>query len=362
MTPIRRTLLSMIRRSSVSYSATGEHADGNIAQPVYRRRALCARALHALAVLSLLAAPAVSTAQEFPSKPITIVVPFPPGGGTDVAARVLGEAMSATLGQPVIVVNRAGAGGNIGAASVAKAAPDGYTIVMATQGTHGSNASLYKSMPYDTIADFAPITLVASTPLILVTNSKSQATTVRELIALAKTKPGALNYGSSSVGGSPHLAMELFKSMTGIQMVHIPYQGSAPARSALLAGDIQVMFDNVPSSLPVVRDGRFRALGVSGRERSGAAPDVPTVAEAGVPGFEISAWYGLLAPANTPPAVVRKLNAAAVTALRSKEVADKLRDLGYDPVGNSPEQFAAQIRTDVQKYRQLVENAKLEKQ
>lgn len=308
-------------------------------------------------LLGLLGIVGQISAQDFPTRPITIVVPFPPGGGTDIAARLLAERMSSILNQPVLVSNRAGAGGNIGAASVARSSGDGYTLVMATQGTHGSNASLYKDLGYDTIADFTPISLVASTPLILVSNSKQPIANLRDLIDLAKAKPGVLNYGSSSVGGSPHLAMELLKMLTGIQMVHIPYQGSAPLRTALLSGDITVMFDNIPSSLPLVREGRFRALGVSGSERSNSAPSVPTVAQAGVPGFEVSAWYGLLASANTPPQVVAKLNGAIVQALRSKEVADKLVDLGYQPVGSTPLDFEAQIRVDLEKYRKLIKAA-----
>lgn len=307
-------------------------------------------------------APAMLPAQEFPTRAITMVVPFPPGGGTDVAGRLIADRMSVSLGQRVVVANRPGAGGNIGAASVARSAADGYTMVMATQGTHGSNASLYKDMPYDTIADFSPISLVASTPLILVSTLALPATNLRELIDLAKARPGVLNYGSSSVGGSPHLAMELLKTMTGIDMVHIPYQGSAPARTALLAGEISVMFDNIPSSLPFARDGRFRALGMSGRTRTSAAPDIPTVAQAGVPGFEMIAWYGLLAAANTPPAIVRRLHEAVVEALKAKDVADRLVGLGFEPVGGTPEEFAAQIRGDIEKYRKLVEVAGLKKQ
>ena len=301
-------------------------------------------------------------AQEFPTRPITMVVPFPPGGGTDVAGRLIAERMSVSLGQKVIVVNRPGAGGNIGSASVARSAPDGYTLVMATQGTHGANASLYKSMPYDTIADFAPISLVVSTPLILVSNLSLPATNLRELIQLAKSRPGALNYGSSSIGGSPHLAMELLKTMTGIDMVHVPYQGSAPARTALLGGEVSVMFDNIPSSLPFARDGRFRALGMSGRDRSSAAPDIPTVAEAGVPGFEMIAWYGLLSAANTPQTTLRKLHRSIVDAIKTKEVADRMIYLGFEPVGSTPEEFGAQIRSDIEKYRKIIEVAGLVKQ
>jgi tripartite-type tricarboxylate transporter receptor subunit TctC len=192
-----------------------------------------------------------------------------------------------------------------------------------------------------------------------VTSSKQPINNLRELVELAKSKPGVLNYGSSSVGGSPHLAMELLKMLTGISMLHVPYQGSAPLRSALLSGDIAVMFDNVPSSLPLVRDGRFRALGVSGAERSSSAPDVPTVAEAGVPGFEVSAWYGIVAPANVPANVVARLNAAIVQTLRTKEVSDKLVDLGFQPVGSTPATFAAQIKTDLDKYRRLIKAANI---
>lgn len=323
---------------------------------MWLRIALCA------SLCMVAGAPAPLLAQEFPTRPITMVVPFPPGGGTDVAGRLIAERMSVTLGQKVLVANRPGAGGNIGAASVARSTPDGYTLVMATQGTHGSNMSLYKDMPYDTVADFTPISLVASTPLILVSNLALPVSNVRQLIELAKSRPGALNYGSSSVGGSPHLAMELLKSMTGVDMVHVPYQGSAPARTALLAGEISVMFDNIPSSLPLARDGRFRALGVSGGARSIAAPDIPTVAQAGVPGFEMIAWYGLLSAANTPLPVVHKLHSAIVDALKAKDVADRLIGLGFEPVGSTPEAFAGQIRSDIEKYRKLVEVAGLKKQ
>jgi len=303
-----------------------------------------------------------ASAQDFPTKPITLIVPFPPGGGTDIAARALADKMVG-LSQRVVVVNRPGAGGNIGAAAVARAAPDGYTLIMATQGTHGSNASLYKEMPYDTIADFAPITLVASTPLILVTTPKIPATNLTELLAYIRAQPsGSLNYGSSSVGGSPHLAMELFKSMTGTVMEHIPYQGSAPARTALLAGDITLMFDNIPSSLPSARAGQFRAIGVSGASRTAAAPDLPTIAEAGLPGFEMVAWYGILTTAGTPQPVIRALHDAFVATLKLPEIAERMTQLGYDPVGSTPEAFAAQIKTDMGKYRQLVETAGIPKQ
>lgn len=301
-------------------------------------------------------------AQDFPTRPVTIVVPFPAGGGTDIAARLLAERMSVLLGQHVLVVNKPGAGGNIAAASVAHAPADGYTIVMATQGTHGSNASLYKNLGYDTVTDFAPITLVAATPLILVTGAGQPINNLRDLIALAKAKPGVLNYGSSSIGGSPHLAMEQLKLMTGIHLVHIPYQGSAPLRTALLAGEIAVMFDNIPSSLPFVRDGRFRALGVSSSTRAPSAPDVPTIAQAGVPGFDVSAWYGLLAPARTPPAVVEKLRSAVVQSLQTKELSDKLIEQGFTPIGSTPAEFAAQIREDLEKYRKLVRAAGIEQQ
>lgn len=313
----------------------------------------------ALVFMGLTAFVVPTAAQDFPTRPITIVVPFPAGGGTDIAARTLAERMSPLLGQTVLVVNRPGAGGNIGAQSVARAPGDGYTLLMATQGTHGSNASLYKDLSYDTIADFTPVSLVASTPLILVSSSKQPIRNVRDLIELAKASPGTLNYGSSSVGGSPHLAMELLKMLTGTNMMHIPYQGSAPLRTALMSGDIAVMFDNIPSSLPLVRDGRFRALGVSSAERSASVPEVPTVAEAGVAGFEVSAWYGIVAPAHVPPKVVARLNAALVQTLRTKEVSDKLIELGFQPVGDTPEAFAVQIKTDLERYRRLIKAANI---
>jgi tripartite-type tricarboxylate transporter receptor subunit TctC len=293
-------------------------------------------------------------AQAYPSQPIKIIVPFTAGGTTDILARTIGQKLSEAWRQPVIVENRPGAGGNIGADVVAKAKPDGYTILMGTIGTQSINASLYAKMPYDAAKDFAPVTLVAMVPNVLVVHPAVNARTVGELVALAKAKPGELNFASSSTGGSPHLSGEMFKQMTGANIVHVPYKGSAPAITDLLGGQVSLMFDNLPSALPQVKAGKLRALGVTSARRSQAAPDIPTIAESGVPGYEVDSWFGILAPAATPKEIVSKLNVEIVRILKIPEVRERLLEQGAEPVGDTPEHFAEHIRRETAKWARVV--------
>jgi len=307
------------------------------------------------AVLALLATGAWG--QAYPAKPIRLVVPFPAGGTTDILARAVGQKLTEAWGQPVVVDNRPGAGGNIGAELVAKAAPDGYTLLMGTVGTHAINASLYAKMPYDHIKDFAPVILVAGVPNVLVVNPAVPVNSVQELIAYAKANPGRLNFASSGSGTSIHLSGELFKVMAGVQMTHIPYKGSAPALQDLIGGQVQLMFDNLPSALPQIKGGKLRALAVTSAARAAALPDVPTVAEAGLPGFEASSWFGVLAPAGTPVAIIARLNAEIAKWLASPEAREKLASQGANAAGGSPEDFAKHIAAETAKWQKVVKES-----
>lgn len=302
-------------------------------------------------------AASVAFAQGYPSKPVRMVVPFPPGGTTDILARAVGQKLSEAWGQQVVIDNRPGAGGNIGTDIVAKAPADGYTLLMGTVGTHAINASLYAKLPFDPIKDFAPVALVASVPNVLVVNATIPATSVKELIALAKSKPGQLNFASSGNGTSIHLSGELFKSMTGTSILHIPYKGSSPALADLIGGQTNMMFDNLPSSMGHIKSGKLRALAVTSAKRSPALPDVPTIAEAGVAGYEASSWFGVLAPAGTPKEIVAKINADIVKALGVPEIKERLSSQGAEPVGNTPEQFAAYIGTELVKWAKVVKDS-----
>lgn len=303
------------------------------------------------------AAPFAVQAQAYPTKPVTIVVPFAAGGTTDILARVIGQALNKELGQAVVVDNRAGAGGNIGAALAAKATPDGHTLFMGTVGTHAINQSLYKKLPYDPIKDFAPLTRVAMVPNLLVANPGKPYRNVKELVAYAKANPGKVNFGSSGSGSSIHLSGELFNSLAKVDMVHVPYKGSAPAVTDLVAGQIDIMFDNMPSAIQHVRSGRLKALAVTTAKRSPELPDVPTVAEAGVPGYEATSWFGMFAPAGTPAPVVAKLNAALLKVLADPEVKKKLAEQGAEPHGEKPEQFAEFIRLETAKWSKVVKDS-----
>jgi tripartite-type tricarboxylate transporter receptor subunit TctC len=294
-------------------------------------------------------------AQSYPAKPIRLVVPYPAGGPLDIMARAIGQKLTEAWHQPVVVDNRAGAGGNIGADLVAKSAPDGYTLLMGAVATQAINPALYSKIPYDPIKDFTAVALVAQVPNILVVNPSVPAKSVKELIALARAKPGSLNFASGSTGSTGHLAGELFNTMAGVKMVHIPYKGAAPAMADLLSGQVQLMFDNLASSLPNVKAGKLHALAVTTLARSPAVPDLPTIAESGLPGFDLTTWFGLLVPAGTPHDIVVKLNAEIVRALDSKDMRERLEKMGAEPPpDNTPEHFAAFIRSEAEKYAKVV--------
>lgn len=312
------------------------------------------RILQGAALFVVAVAASWASAQTYPSRPIRLVVPFPAGGTTDILAREVGQRLTLSFGQSVVIDNRPGAGGNIGSDLVAKSAPDGYTLLMGTVGTHAINPSLYARMPYDNVKDFAPVILVASVPNVLEVTPSLPVNSVRELIKLAKEKPGQINFASSGSGTSIHLSGELFKTMAGVDMTHIPYKGSAPAITDLIGGQVQVMFDNLPSSLPQIKAGKLRALAVTSVQRAPALPDVPTIAESGLPGFEASSWFGVLAPAGTPPAIIARLNADLGQWLQSPDAREKLLAQGALAAGGSPEAFAAHIRAETEKWARVV--------
>ena len=315
------------------------------------------RFLLAVLAIPLLAASGPSFAQVYPAKPIKLVIPFPPGGPLDLAGRAIGQKLQEAWGQPVVVENRPGAGGNIGADAVAKSAPDGYTLVMGALSTHAVNPHLFAKMPYDALKDFAPVTLVAITPNVLVVNPAVPANNVQELIALARASPGKLSFASGSNGSAGHLAGELFKTLAGIDIVHVPYKGGAPAMQDLLGGQVQFMFDNLANSMAQMKAGKLKAFAVTTAKRSALAPELPTMAEVGVTGFDISTWYGVMAPANTPPDIVRKLNAEIVKILGSEDMREKLKVQGAEPAPTSPEEFAAFIRAEWTKYAKIVKDS-----
>ena len=311
--------------------------------------------LQKLMVVLALAAPGLDAqAQTYPNKPIRLVCPFPPGGAVDIASRSVAQALSQQLGQPVTVDNRPGAGGNIGAEIVAKAAPDGYTLLMATSNILAINPALYSKVPFDSLKDFAPISLVVSLNNVLVLNPGVPYKSVPEVIAAAKAQPGKLTYASSGNGTSIHLSGELFKSMAGVNMLHIPYKGSAPAVTDLLAGQVNMMFDNIPSSLPHIKAGKLRALAVTGSKRASSLPDLPTIAEAAIPGYESYVWFGVVAPAGTPPEIIKRLNAELAKAAVTPEFRDRLTGQGYDVLSTSPEQMTASIRSEMDKWGKIV--------
>jgi tripartite-type tricarboxylate transporter receptor subunit TctC len=290
----------------------------------------------------------------WPTRPIKIMVGFAAGGSTDVTARIIGQALAQRLGQPVIIENRPGAGGNIAADATAKADPDGYTLLMTTSSTFAANPSLYKTLPFDVRKDFAPITLTAFIPNLLVVNPSVPANNVAEFIAYLKANPGKLNFGSAGNGTSQHLSGELFNSLADVRIVHVAYRGGAPAVTDLLAGQVQVIFAPLVEVIQQVRAERIKALGITTAKRSSLLPDVPTIAES-LPGYEVTLWNGLLAPAKTPPEIIERINRAAVDALRSEEVKTKLAEQGSEPVGDTPAEFKAFIDSELVKWRRLVE-------
>ena len=311
------------------------------------------QAVRVLAVALACIAATGASAQDYPSKPIRIIVPYPPGGPTDILARVVAAKLAEKLGQPITIDNKAGASGMIGADMVAKAAPDGYTL-LANASIHVINPSVQAKSPYDAIKDFAPVSLIADVPLVLVVTQTLPAQSVKELIALGKAKPGTLNFASSGNAAAPHLAGEAFKIATGVDMQHVPYKGSGPAVSDLIGGQVQLMFDSLPSSIGHIKSGKLRALAVTTSKRAGALPDLPTVAESGVPGFDISTWYGVWAPAGTPKQIVNRISAEIAAIVRTPEIRERLASLGAEPVGDTPEEFAAYTRSELAKWARIV--------
>ena len=321
---------------------------------VEKHRGVPRHAVHVLAAFAACSIAHHAIAQDYPARPIRFVVAFPPGGGADTLARILGSQVAERVGQQVVIDNRAGAGGNLAGEIAARAAPDGYTILQTTVG-HAIAMSLYPKLQFDLLRDFAPVTQLASTPFMLMVNPSLPATSVNELIALAKSKP--LNYASSGNGGPSHLAMELFKSAAQIDATHIPYKGIAPATTDVITGQVAMMFSTISPAIPMIKAGKLRALGVASPARSAAVPDVPTVSEAGIKGFEASTWFGVLVPAATPRPIVTKLHAEFTKPLKHPETRARLVAQGYEIIGSTPEQFAAYIKAEIPKWARAVKQS-----
>ncbi len=292
-------------------------------------------------------------AQTYPSKPIRMIVPFAPGGGTDILARIIGQQLADAWGQAVNVENRAGASGNLGTELVARSAPDGHTLVMAIN-THAVNASLYSKLPFDPVKDFIPVILTATTANILVVHPSVPANSVQELITLAKAQPGRLNYASGGSGTTSHLAAELFKTMAGVEMVHVPYKGGGAAYTDLISGQVQLYFVGIPGTVQYLKAGRLRALAVTTPRRSPAAPEVPTIAESGLPGFSATTWWGILAPAGTPQPIIARIDFEVARILKAPEVRAKLDAQGFEPVASTPESFGAFMRSEIELWAKAV--------
>lgn len=320
-------------------------------------RILCCLAACAAAML-----PQALYAQAYPSKPIRMIVPWPPGGGTDIVARTVAQKMSENMSQQVFIENKPGAAAIIGTDLVAKAEPDGYTVLMGNLGPNAANAALYKQLPYDVVKDFAPVSLVATAPYIMVVHPSVPAKSVQEFIDLAKKSPGKLNFGTGGIGSPPHLATELFAMLAGVRMEHIPYKGGAAHTTALLAGQVQLTLNSPLEVLPHARAGKLRALAITTGKRSDIAPELPTLAEAGVPGYEFLVWWGLLAPAKTPADIVTRLHAEATKALHSPDVRERMTKLGANVVGGTPQEFAAYIQSEMVKWKKVAMEAKLPQQ
>ena len=312
-----------------------------------------------LAVTSFISAPALAaTSTDYPTRPIRLIVSFAPGGSVDVVARLVGHKLAEAWGQQVVIDNRPGAGGNLSAEIAARAAPDGYTLYMSSASLV-VNPSLYRKVSYDPARDFAPVTLLASVQNVLVTHPAIAAKSVSDLIALAKKNPGRINYASTGSGSSGHLAMELFRSMAAVDLTHVPYKAAGQAQVDLIAGQVSTWFPTIPGALPFIKAGKMNALAVSGAKRSPALPDTPTVAEAGVRGFEATTWYPVLAPAATPAPLVTKVNRQLVAIVKSREVSDQLQQSGVEPIGSTPEELAAHIRSELPKWAKVIKAAGL---
>ena len=313
-----------------------------------------ALALSLALALTATAAPA----DTYPSRVVKMIVPFPAGGTTDIFARHIGDRLAKAFGHNFVIDNRGGAGGNIGSDAVAKADPDGYTLLVGTVGTHAINSSLYARMTFDPVRDFAPVAFLAGVPNILVVNPKNvKATTVQDFIAEAKASPKKLSFASSGNGTSIHLSGEMFKQMTGVELVHVPYRGSAPAVNDLIAGQVDLMFDNLPSSIEQVRGGNLRAIAVTSAKRSAALPDVPTIAELGLPGFDASSWFAIFAPAKTPPEIVQKLNAEVLKALADPELQKRFADIGGEIRPYKPDELGAFVKAEIEKWAKVVKTS-----
>ncbi|MES2186148.1 MAG: tripartite tricarboxylate transporter substrate binding protein [Pseudomonadota bacterium] len=323
--------------------------------PNLRRHWLAAAALALLTPLA--SAPAL--AQDYPTKPIRLVVPFAPGGVTDTGARVVAEQLSQRLGQQVVVDNRPGASGNIGTQMVATAAPDGYTLLLGFDGTMVINPHVFASVPFDTVKDFAPVSKIGDAVLIIITHPSVPVKNLQELIAYSKAQPGGVSYGSAGTGSTPHLGGELLKQRTGANLVHVPYKGGGQAMSDLVGGTLPMLYTAVAGAYPFVQKGQARAIAVSSRQRLASLPDVPTVAESGVPGFEISSWIGVFAPAKTPKPVVDRLQQALHEVVLSPAVRERLASLGIEATGNTPAEFGRQVREDLERYEKIVKDAKV---
>ena len=323
--------------------------------PVVSRRSTLALAM--LAAFGTLAASPAAQAQAWPSKPIRYIVPFAPGGTTDIIARAVGEKLGAALGQTIVIDNKPGQGGSAGAAELARAAPDGYTLGGGTISSHAINSTLYGKLPYDPLTSFEPITLYATQPNVLLVHPAVPATTVAEFVALLKANPTKYSFGSAGTGTSQHISGELFKTLAGVKMEHIPYRGSGQMLPELLGGTLPVAFDNIASAIPHMKSGKLRALAVTTSTRSGVAPEVPTLAESGLPGYELSSWQAVFAPAGTPRPIVERLNSEIVKILKSPEMLKRFAELGLDTVASSPAELAAVIRADVPRLGKVVKDS-----
>lgn len=310
-----------------------------------------------LAAIATTAMPGAASAQNYPTRPVRLIVPFAPGGPMDILSRAIGEKLTARLGQPVVVDNRGGASGTIGAEIAARAAPDGHTLLAGHSGTHVVNVSLFPRLNYDPVKDFAPITLTASLPMALVVHPSVPAKSAAELIALARAKPGQINFATASSGGPTHMAAVLFKHLAGIDIVHIPYNGNAAALNDVVAGRVQMMFSNLLTSMPLARAGKLRVLAVSTAKRTQQAPEIPTVAESGIPGYDYNPWFAMFAPAGTPRPVVMRLNAEIKRALESPDMKQRFGKQAIDLVTSTPEELAELIRTEIPKWREVVKQS-----
>ena len=310
-----------------------------------------------LLTILLCVAAAQAFAQGYPAKPLKMIIPYPPGGGNDTLGRLFAAKLGDRLGQPVVVENRPGAGTLIGTEAAARSAPDGYTILLSSIATHALSPNLYAKVPYDPIRDFAPVTLLGIAPTVLVVRNDLPAKDLGEFVAAAKAKPGGFTYASGGNGTPPHINGEVFKAVAGVDLLHVPYKGGGPALVDLMAGRVDVMLDTAASAMPHVRSGKLRALAITGPKRSAEYPDLPTFAEAGLPEYDTNAWYSVHAPAGTPPEVVRRLNAELVASLKESDVQARFKQLSTDPVGNSPEEFAAFVRAELDKYARVIKGA-----